>query len=106
MKSVFKFVAPMTMALSVALSGVAMADTAATAATSADISTAAKTEKAEKPVVQKHKHLTEKKDIKKAEVVKAEPVATAPSTTPPTTEKVAPAADAKKPVEPAKIKQG
>jgi len=105
MKSVFKFVAPMTVALSVALSGVAMA-TAAPAAKSTDISTAAKVEKAEKPVVQSHKHLAEKKDAAKTEAVKAAPVETATTTSAAVTEKVAPAADAKKTVEPAKIKQG
>ena len=106
MKSVFKFVAPMTMALSVVLSGVAMADTAASAATSAEISTAAKVEKADKPTVQHHKHQLEKKDAAKIDKVTAAPVTTAASTTPAATEKVTPVTDAKKTAEPAKIKQG
>lgn len=100
MKSVFKTVAPIAMTITFSLSGVAMAETAATASTSADT---VKTQP-EKPAVH-HKH--------KAKTEAAAPSTSAPvavekstsTTAPAAIEKVAPAAtDASKKVEPAKTK--
>jgi hypothetical protein len=99
MKSVFKTVAPIAMTITFALSGVAMADTATTAAKSADSAKATTAETA-KPSVHHHKHKAKveaaKNTVAPANTEKS--VATKPATV----EKVAPTANSSKKVEPTK----
>jgi len=102
MKSVFKTVAPIAMTITFALSGAAMADTAAAAAKSAD---SAKTAESVKPPVQHH-HKSKQKKLEQAEAkVTATPVAAEKTATakPAVTDKVA-AAESSKSVEPVKTK--
>lgn len=97
MKSVFKSVAPMALAITVAMSGVAMAETAAPVSKSADTTTA----QPAKPV--EHHHNL--KDVSKetaASTAAASATPTAAATTATTVasaDKAVPAADVKKAVE-------
>lgn len=104
MKSVFKSVAPMALAITVALSGVAMAETVAPAAKSADSAAAqpAIQQPAQATKAVEHHH---KLKESKTEVAAPVTLASTASTTPAAgaaVQKSTPAAEVKKAVEPAK----
>lgn len=106
MKSVFKAIAPIAMTITVALSGVAMAETASSAAKSADTGVEKITaNEATKPVVHHKKHVVKEE----AKTEAAAPTATVPAaeksaaaTAPATPEKPAPTVAASTKPEPKK----
>ena len=98
MKSVFKTVAPIAMTLTFVLSGIAMADTAATAVKGADT-----TSESAKPAVPHHKPKPKAVEAAKGADAVASTEKTA-ATKPAPAEKIAPSESTAKSVEPAKVK--